>query len=146
MVAPFADATGHYLPLVCTMNCTGVLQSVLQTWFPPGTTHQAASQLVLDENVPAGCYGLLYLPFLNGERTPNWPHSTGALLGITTQNIKYSSRPPVIYRAAMEGIAYGIADAINELKRATASFDPSFLSVVGGGSKNVLWRQILADS
>ena len=145
MVAPFADATGHYLPLVCTMNCTGVLQSILQSWFPPGTTHQAASQLILDENVPAGCYGLLYLPFLNGERTPNWPHSTGALLGITTQNVKYSSRPAVIYRAAMEGIAYGIADAMNELKRVSASFDPQFLSVVGGGSKNVLWGQILAD-
>lgn len=41
------------------------------------------------EQVPKGSHGLMFLPFLNGERTPNWPNSKGALLGITSENIHY---------------------------------------------------------
>lgn len=94
--------------------------------------------------------------FLKGERTPNWPHSKGALLGITSENIQYIHDAGVMYRAAMEGIAYTLRMGLDEIRAVssgtanngnegeeTSSFET--LLVVGGGSKNALWRQILAD-
>ena len=102
----------------------------------------------LAEKVPPGCHGLTFLPYLGGERTPNWPHSTGALLGITAQNMNCMARgsPGLIYRAAMEGVSYLMADALNQMRDSCGDgFDPKSIFVVGGGSKSHLWRQMLAD-
>jgi len=104
VVAPFCDAAGRFLPLICIMSCTGVLENVLSTFktsTKEGITHDRATMLACD--VPKGSHGLLFLPFLNGERTPNWPHSKGALLGITSENMCYIHDIGVLYRAAMEG-------------------------------------------
>ena len=103
-VAPFCDATGRFLPLICIMSCTGVLHDVLNTFQNDAQkiTHDEATKLAQD--VPKGCHGLLFLPFLNGERTPNWPHSKGSLMGLTSENLRYIHNPGVLYRAAMEGM------------------------------------------
>ena len=79
-VAPFCDATGKHLPLVCVMNCTGVLNSVLESWCnpskeKPSISHEEATNLA--KASPPGCNGLTFLPYLGGERTPNWPHARG---------------------------------------------------------------------
>ncbi len=149
-VAPFCDATGKYLPLVCVMSCTGILNSVLEHWCSPSSadkmTHEEATKLA--ESVPPGCNGLTFLPYLGGERTPDWPHATGTLLGITMQNMNCMSggSPGLIYRAAMEGITYLLAVALDEMRQSCGDgFNPKSIFVVGGGSKNKLWRQMLAD-
>ena len=172
-VAPFADASGRYLPLVCIMSCTGVLNSVLDSFFNGRGvndecesdnhkiwTHEEATQMAMQH--PAGCHGITFLPYLTpGERTPDWPHASGALLGLTASNMAMAAtststsaeeRPHInpmaglIYRAAMEGITYLIAEGVSTMKKACGDgFEPTCLLVVGGGSHNQLWRQMLAD-
>lgn len=144
-VACFCDATGRHLPLVCTMSCTGVLNSVLES-FCEGMSHEEATKAA--GWVEAGCYGLTFLPFLGGERTPNWPSATGSLMGLTSSNMKELSlnRPGIMYRAAMEGVTYLLAEALESMRVACEDgFNPQSLLVVGGGSKNELWRQMIAD-
>jgi len=173
-VAPFCDATGKFMPLVCVMSCTGVLNSVLEHWCSTPThthsdtntietnnnsmTHNEATTLA--ETIPAGCNGITFLPFLGAERTPNWPNSTGALLGLTHHNMRDSQSPGLLYRAAMEGITYLLAEALDQMRHSCgeqgndnkdgssgipSGFRPTSLLVVGGGSKNHLWRQMIAD-
>ncbi len=158
-VAPFRDASGKYLPLVCTMSCTGVINAVREQWCSSSSssssstsanalTHAEAMKLAKD--VPPGCHGLTFLPFIGGERTPDWPHSTGALLGITPHNMNCMSndenKSGIMYRAALEGVTYLLKDALEQMRESCGSgFDPQTLYVVGGGSKNQLWRQMIAD-
>jgi xylulokinase len=133
-LSPFCDATGRHLPLACTMSCTGVLQHVLKYWCKGNMTHETASRLAA--SVPIGCLGVIFLPYLGGERTPNWPHASGALLGLTMHNFQ---DPAVLYRACLEGITFVLADALQH-------FGPiERLFVVGGGSKNHFWCQMIAD-
>ena len=157
-VAPFCDASGRHLPLVCVMSCAGVLQSVLDD-FCGGIGHDEATELA--EACPPGCEGLTFLPYLGGERTPDWPRATGALLGLNRDNTDCTAaggRPGLIYRAALEGLTYLLADALRSMEAACgggggdsdggsdgAGFQPTSLLVVGGGSKNRLWRTIIAD-
>lgn len=163
-VSPFADATGKYLPLGCVMSCTAVLQSVLESFFNESGdgdktwSHDDATKLASQH--PPGCYGITFLPYLSpGERTPDWPHAKGAILGLTTHNMALATSgrdsasdgptnpmAGLIYRAAMEGITYLLAEALETMKLACGEgFELKSLLVVGGGSQNKLWRQMLAD-
>lgn len=148
-VLPFNDATGNHLPLVCIMSCTAVLNSVLEHWCSTSDqklTHEEATKLA--GSVPAGCNGLTFLPYLGGERTPNWPHSFGALLGVNAQNMNCmnGNNAGIMYRCAMEGITYTMANALEEMRKSCGEgFQPKSIMVVGGGSKNKFWRQMLAD-
>lgn len=147
-VAPFRDATGCYLPLVCVMSCTGILNSVLENWCVDDGNMTHAEATTKAEEVPPGCHGISFLPYLGGERTPDWPHASGALLGLNPQNMAFMGKEKtgVMYRAAMEGITYLMADAMDQIRDSCGEgFKPTSLYVVGGGSKNKLWRQMLAD-
>ena len=159
-VAPFRDATGRYLPLVCVMSCTGILNSVLENLCGSGNDHGNGNEngngktlthseaTARAEKVPVGCHGLTFLPYLGGERTPNWPDATGALLGLNPQNMTWigKDRVGIMYRVAMEGITYLLADAMDQIRESCGEgFRPTSLYVVGGGSKNTFWRQMLAD-
>ena len=145
-VASFCDATGRYLPLTCIMSCTAILQSVLESSSPNNTsiTHEEATNLA--SKIQPGCHDLILLPYLNGERTPNWPLSFGALLNINANNISLISTksPGLLYRAALEGISMAIKLSLEEMEQ-TGFIISSSLLVVGGGSKNILWRHILSD-
>jgi xylulokinase len=77
VVAPFCDATGAWLPLVCTLNCARVAEEVREAF---GLSYDEITALAAAE--APGCQGVNYLPYLMGARTPNWPHSSGALLGL----------------------------------------------------------------
>ena len=154
-VAPFCDASGNYLPLVCTMSCTSVLESMLDTYGGQDgknkrTTHEDAT--LAAQKVDAGCNGLTFLPYLGGERTPDWPHATGALLGMTSTNMKLMTENlcGYTYRAALEGITFGLKDALSQMQEACSGdgkegFCPKEIMVVGGGAKNKFWRQMLSD-
>ncbi|WIA42348.1 hypothetical protein OEZ86_008359 [Tetradesmus obliquus] len=133
-VCPFCDATGAWLPLICTLNCTVPAEEVITAF---GISHEQATALA--EKEPAGSGGVSFLPYLVGERTPNWPDSSGAVVGLRPGMLK----PGVLYRAALEGATLSLAAA---LSRATdLGLVPKELRLVGGGSKNALWRQIVAD-
>jgi xylulokinase len=141
-LAPFCDATGRHLPLACVMSCTGVLTQVLNEWCSSSSSvpwsHEEASQEAA--KVPIGCHGITFLPYLGGERMPNWPHATGALLGLTPANLKYAQDPAVLYRACLEGITFLLADALQYFPESVDQ-----LLVVGGGAKNSVWCQMIAD-
>ncbi|MGY4707487.1 FGGY-family carbohydrate kinase [Candidatus Bipolaricaulota sp. J31] len=87
---------------------------------------------------PPGGPGLVVLPYFSGERTPiNDPKARGVIIGLSLSHDKYS-----VYRALLEGIAFGIRHNVECMER-TAS--PKRLLTVGGGTKNPLWLQIIAS-
>jgi xylulokinase len=134
-VAAFCDATGGWLPLVCTQNCTTVPNEVQQAF---GMSHEELTELARKE--PAGCEGMLFLPYLTGERTPNWPHATGVLHGIRPGSL----RPGLMYRAALEGASFALAHGFQRLQ--ALGLKTSRVQLVGGGAANPLWQEILAST
>ena len=91
-------------------------------------------------DIPPGCEGLLFLPYLNGERTPHPdPLARGAFVGLTVRH-----RQPHFTRAVLEGVAFGLRDGF-ELMKAAGLTGIKQVRVSGGGAKSPLWRQILAD-
>ena len=91
-----ADATGRYLPLVCTLNAARVLSAAAQLL---GTDLRGLDDLA--RSAPPGAGGLTLLPYLDGERTPNLPAAAGALCGLRRTNML----PANLARAAVEGHA-----------------------------------------
>jgi xylulokinase len=136
LIAPFCDSTGAYLPLLCTMNVTSVTEEV-RTAFP-GHDLRALDEAA--SAVPPGSDGLLFLPYLRGERVPDLPHATGAILGVVPGVLTAGH----LFRAAMEGTTLALASGIERMKRLGVTLDA--VRVVGGGSKSALWRQILSDA
>ncbi|MBW0114884.1 xylulokinase [Pseudonocardia abyssalis] len=125
IVAGFASATGEHLPLVCTLNAARVLDAAGMLL---GVDHAELSRLAL--SAPAGSDGLVLVPYLEGERTPNRPDSTGALHGLTLG----SSAPAHLARASVEGLLCGLADALDALVDAGVPVNRVFL--VGGGARS----------
>ncbi|MGH2671858.1 MAG: xylulokinase [Actinomycetota bacterium] len=90
--------------------------------------------------VPAGSDGLLFLPYLTGERTPHPdPLARGAFVGLSVQHGR-----PHLTRSVLEGVAFGLRDSL-ELMRAVGVTGSTPIRATGGGSTSPLWRQILAD-
>lgn len=88
---------------------------------------------------PAGSEGLLFLPYLSGERTPYAdPSARGAYVGLTLRHAK-----PHLVRAVLEGVAYSLRDCL-ELAR-SSGVEARQIRASGGGARSTLWRQILAD-
>jgi xylulokinase len=135
LIAAFCDSTGGYLPLLCTMNVTTVTEEVRNLF--PSTT--LAEMTRLAESAPAGSNGLLFLPYLRGERVPDLPHATGALLGVVPGALS----PALLFRAAMEGATLALASGVERMKGLGLAVEA--VRVVGGGAKSSLWRQVLAD-
>lgn len=107
-VAGFADATGRFLPLACTLNAARVLTSTAQFL---GVELSEFDRLALSAAPGAG--GLTLLPYLDGERTPNLPDAAGSLFGLRRTNMT----PENLARAAVEGMLCGLAaglDAVRE--------------------------------
>ncbi|WP_104140221.1 xylulokinase [Arthrobacter sp. ZGTC131] len=133
LVAGFADATGHYLPLVCTLNASRVLDAtaaLLSVGLP------RLSELALSASPGAG--GLAFVPYFEGERTPNLPDATGSLHGMTLQNFT----PENLARAAVEGIVCSLADGLKALTDLGVSAGRIIL--VGGGARSEAVQQVAA--
>ncbi|MDD2522612.1 MAG: xylulokinase [Anaerolineaceae bacterium] len=98
-------------------------------------------ELLLEaESVPAGSEGLLFLPYLSGERTPHPdPLARGAFIGLTLRHSRGH-----MTRAVLEGVAFGLKDCFNLILNAGLQ-QISQVRASGGGTKGALWRQILAD-
>ncbi len=130
LVAGFADATGNYLPLVCTLNATLVLDATARLL---GVDHEEFARLALE--APAGSGGLTLVPYFAGERTPNLPNATGSLHGMTVQNYT----PANIARSAVEGVACSLADGLKALTDAGVLAQRIIL--VGGGARSEALRR-----
>jgi len=133
-VAAFCSSTDQWLPLVCTMNVT-VLTEKVRTLF--GWDHGALEAAVAA--TPPGADGLVFLPFLNGERTPNLPDGRGVLHGLRMDNLS----PGHLARAAVEGVTVGLGYGIRRF--AELGVNPTEIRLTGGGSQSAVWRQICAD-
>lgn len=130
-VAGFADATGRFLPLVCTLNAARIFDAATSIL---GKTHDEVGSLALS-SVP-GAHGLCLLPYFEGERTPNRPDATGVFSGMTLSN----SNPADIARAMIEGMLAGLADAVQSL--IDLGVDVKRILIIGGAAKNPAVGQI----
>ena len=90
--------------------------------------------------IPEGCEGLLFLPYLTGERTPHPdPLARGAFIGLTGRHTLAH-----LTRSVLEGVAFGLRDSF-ELIRSQAYIVVKEVRLSGGGARSPLWRQILCD-
>ena len=106
--------------------------------FSPGENYDSLVKKA--EKVPPGSDGLLFLPYLTGERTPHPdPLARGAFVGLTVRH-----NLPFLTRAVLEGVSFGLLDSFELMKQAGLG-NVSQVRVTGGGAKSPLWRQILAD-
>ena len=121
LVCGFCDATGAYLPLVCTVNASRILSMTARLL---GRTLDEFDALA--RTAPPGANGVVLLPYLDGERTPNRPSATGVLTGVTS-----STEPADVARAAVEGLLCSLADAVTALNLTAAR-----IILIGGGSRS----------
>lgn len=133
-IAGFCDSTDAWLPLLCTMNVTVATEAVrnLFNWPVAELDNEIAS-------APAGAEGLLFLPYLNGERTPNLPNGCGVFHGLSTRTMK----PALMARAVMEGVTLGLAYGLERMKE--LGIVPSEIRLTGGASRSAVWRQMCAS-
>lgn len=134
-VAGFADATGRFLPLVCTNNATKVTATVARLL---GIDEVELGRLALDEAAGAG--GMVLLPYLDGERTPDRPDATGEIRGLRSDATRGQ-----LARAAFEGVICSLLDGVDALHDAGVPLSNTPIRLVGGGSRSAAYRQILAD-
>ena len=133
-VAGFADATGNFLPLACTLNAAKVFDSTAKLL---GVGFEEYSQLALQAS--PGAEGLMMMPHFDGERTPNRPDVRGAISGVTHGNFT----PANVARASIEGVIAGLAYAAQALRR--EGVEISRLLLVGGAARNKAVQQITSE-
>ncbi|MDQ1722515.1 MAG: xylulokinase [Pseudonocardiales bacterium] len=131
LVAGFSDATGEFLPLVCTLNAARVLDAAARLL---GVSLAELSTLALAADPGAG--GVTVVPYLEGERTPNLPDATGAVHGLTLAN----SQPANLARAAVEGMLCGLAAGLDALIAQGVSV--SGVHLIGGAAQSEAVRRI----
>ena len=133
-LAAFCSSSGHWLPLVCTMNVT-VSTELTRTLL--GLNIEDMNQKAA--SAPLGSAGLTLLPYFNGERTPALPNAKAVLYGIT--GVNYNSEN--LCRAAMEGATLGLRYGLDVLRQ--RDIETNEIRLVGGGAKSTLWRQMVAN-
>lgn len=133
-VAGFCDATGSYLPLVCTLNATKVTDTVA-AW--QGTDAPGLAALALEAGVDD--LEAVLVPYFDGERTPNRPDARGEFTGLSTTTTREQ-----LARAAHDGVICGLLDGVDAL-RATGAAADQRLILVGGGARSEAYRQRLAE-
>lgn len=133
-VAGFADATGRFLPLVCTLNAARVLTAGARIL---GTDLAGLDALALKALPGSG--GLVLLPYLDGERTPSLPEATGTLGGLTRDNMS----PENVARAHVEGMLCGLADGLDALT--AQGIRPQRVLLIGGAARSRAVRAIAPE-
>ncbi|WP_245916454.1 xylulokinase [Nocardioides gansuensis] len=133
-VAGFADASGRFLPLVCTLNAARVLTAAATML----GTDLAGLERLAQQSAP-GAGGLVLLPYLDGERTPDLPFASGTLGGLRRGN----ATPENLARAAVEGMLCGLADGVDAL---TAQGVPVRRVLLIGGAARSTAVQVVAQN
>jgi len=131
LVTGFADATGHFLPLACTLNGARILDATAAIL---GAKHGELAKLALE--APSGAGGLVLVPFFEGERTPNKPNAAAAFHGLRLAN----ATPSHFARAAVEGLFCLLADGMDAMRAQGVAVQGVYL--IGGAAKNEAVRQV----
>ncbi len=131
IVAGFASADGHFLPLVCTLNAARVLDVTARLL---GVDHDELSRLALAAS--AGADGLRLVPYFEGERTPNLPDATASLTGMTLASTTREN----LARAAVEGMLSGLGAGLDALRELGVPLRRALL--IGGGAQSEAVREI----
>jgi xylulokinase len=127
-VAGFADATGRFLPLVCTLNATRVSDSMAHLF---GVDIERFDEMALS----SGSGGVVIVPHFEGERTPNRPFSTGSMTGLRS-----STTAAHVARATLEAVVCNLLAGAESLPPAAGR-----VMLVGGGASSRAYRQVVAD-
>jgi xylulokinase len=128
---------GQWCVMAAILSAAASLDWVVKL-LKPGDPNGARELLAAAAKVPAGSDGLMFLPYLRGERTPHFdPAARGAMVGM-----RISHGPAEMTRAVLEGVAFALAEGL-DLMRAQGLQPRS--GVVAGGGVNRLWQQIMAD-
>ena len=126
VVAGFADASGRFLPLAATLNCTLAVDRV-------------AGWLGLDREdvLPSG--SVVVLPFLDGERTPDVPGASGTITGL-----RHESTRQQVLMATYEGAVASLLGALESIEALTGASDPETpIVLVGGGARGAAWQEVV---
>jgi xylulokinase len=127
-VAGFADATGRFLPLACTLNCTLAVDRI-------------AGWLGLDREATSDRTEVVVLPYFDGERTPNLPNAAASITGL-----RHTTRPGEILLAAYQGAALSLLEALDQIDAHSSGLDPvAPVILVGGGAQGVTWRRVVQE-
>lgn len=133
-IAAFCDSTGGWLPLLCTMNVTNTTEIVKSLF---GLDNAKLERLARRAGPGAG--GLLFLPFVDGERVPVLPFSSAVFFGLDRKTFA----APHIVRSVMEGTVLNLGYGFARMKE--LGLKPAEIRVTGGGAKSRLWLQVVAD-
>jgi xylulokinase len=133
-VAGFADATGRFLPLVCTLNATKVTDAIARLL---GVDHARLDTLALEAH--AGADGVTLVPYFDGERTPDRPDATGTIGGLRSDATREQ-----VARAAYEGVVCGLLDGLDALRATGVNTSGRFV-LIGGGARSPVYQRVLAD-
>jgi xylulokinase len=126
-IAGFADATGGFLPLAATLNCTLAVDRV-------------ASWLGLEREAVAKRTAVTVLPYFDGERTPNLPRAAGTIAGL-----RHGTEPGQILLAAYEGAVASLVEALELLGGVGSGLDPEApVVLIGGGARGRVWQEVVA--
>ena len=122
-----ASATGDHLPLACTLNATLAVDNV-------------ARMLGIEREAIAERARAVVMPFLSGERLPNYPDARGSIVGID-----HETTPGEILLAAYEGVAYSLVQSIEVLDAHSSGVDADApIILVGGGARGAVWQRTIA--
>ena len=104
-------------------------------------TNDVDALLANAEKSPTGCGGLMFIPYISGERCPLWePDVRGSFVSISASHTSSD-----FARAIMEGVGFSVRHCLEFATKANQNIKPSVIRVTGGGSRSALWRQIKAD-
>ncbi|MDD9207745.1 xylulokinase [Georgenia sp. 10Sc9-8] len=131
LVTGFADATGRFLPMATTLNASRVLDATAALL---GVDHSGLSELALAAEPGAG--GLVHVPYLDGERTPNLPTATGSLHGMTRSSMTREN----LARAAVEGMLCGLAAGMQAVQEQGVKVRR--VRIIGGAARSAAVRQV----
>src|SRR5579885_2251496 len=128
------QCVGLSLRWVC--DNIGLPERALERWTGIDAYDYLAKEAAL---VPPGCNGLIFLPYLQGERTPHLDaYARGGWIGLTASHTRRH-----LVRSVLEGVAFSLKDCLAILQEQGLELEQ--LRATGGGAKSRLWRQILAD-
>lgn len=133
-IAAFCDSTGGWLPLLCTMNVTNTTELVKSLFRLDNARLER-----LARSAPTGSGGLLFLPFVDGERVPVLPFASAVLFGLDRKSFDAAH----IARAVMEGAILNLGYGMTRMRR--LGLEPGEIRATGGGAKSRLWLQLATD-
>ncbi|MDD8030609.1 MAG: xylulokinase [Acidobacteriota bacterium] len=133
-IAAFCDSTGGWLPLLCTMNVTNVTELFKKLL---NLSNEELEKLIKDSE--PGAAGLIFLPFIDGERVPTLPKASAVLFGLNRLNFNRTN----LARAIVEGTILNLGYGLSRMK--SLGLRAEEFRATGGGARSQAWLQIVAD-